>query len=134
MFRKSITIGSLLFASGRGASFSILANGLTYPGMMRAVVAIEGAAVVTSRPIPTLKSGEVLVKVAYSAINRADTLQRKGLYPPPLGETDVLGLELTGEVVAVGPGFTEGASIGSRVMVSVAFFYNELRMYIAQVV
>ncbi len=55
-------------------------------------------------PKPVLKEREVLVRVRAAGINRADTLQRKGLYPPPPGESDILGLELAGEVAALGPG------------------------------
>lgn len=51
-------------------------------------------------PVPT--ANEVLVKVHASALNRADTLQRKGVYPPPQGASPILGLELAGEVVEVG--------------------------------
>lgn len=58
---------------------------------------IEGLKII-SREIPILKKNECLVKVCYSAINRADTLQRKGLYPPPADESDVLGLEASGIV------------------------------------
>ena len=50
-------------------------------------------------PIPIRKPGEVLVKVYASALNRADLLQRQGKYPPPEGESDILGLEMAGEVV-----------------------------------
>ena len=46
-----------------------------------------------------LESDEVLIKVDYAGINRAETLQRKGLYPPPPGATDVLGLECAGRLV-----------------------------------
>jgi putative PIG3 family NAD(P)H quinone oxidoreductase len=51
--------------------------------------------------VPVLKAGQVLVKVAAAGINRADLLQRSGLYPPPAGESDILGLEVAGTVVAV---------------------------------
>jgi NADPH2:quinone reductase len=54
------------------------------------------------RPIPKTKSGEVLVKVHAAGINRPDILQRKGLYPPPAGVTDIPGLEIAGEIV-MGP-------------------------------
>jgi putative PIG3 family NAD(P)H quinone oxidoreductase len=47
--------------------------------------------------------GEVLIEVAASAVNRADLLQRMGLYPPPPGASDVIGLECSGTVAAVGP-------------------------------
>jgi putative PIG3 family NAD(P)H quinone oxidoreductase len=49
--------------------------------------------------IPERKKGEVLVKVRASALNRADLLQRQGKYPPPKGESDILGLEMAGEVL-----------------------------------
>lgn len=51
--------------------------------------------------IPKLKPGEVLVKVAAFGINRADLMQRQGLYPPPPGDSAILGLEAAGTVVAV---------------------------------
>jgi putative PIG3 family NAD(P)H quinone oxidoreductase len=58
-------------------------------------------------PDPQPQRGEVLVRVRASAMNRADLLQRRGLYPPPPGwREDVPGLELAGEVVEVGPGVT----------------------------
>lgn len=53
---------------------------------------------IESRQIPVLRDNECLIKVAYSALNRADTLQRKGLYPAPPGESDILGLEAVGVV------------------------------------
>lgn len=72
------------------------------------------------RPVPEPKSNEVLVKVHYTAINRADTLQRKGQYAPPPGATDILGLEMVGEVTAHGAGCSAATAsaypIGARVM------------------
>lgn len=53
---------------------------------------------------PVVGPGEVLVKVRATALNRADLLQVKGLYPPPPGESELLGLEISGEVAATGPG------------------------------
>ena len=53
-----------------------------------------------AEPIPT--ADELLVRVRASALNRADTMQRRGHYPPPPGESDILGLELAGEVETVG--------------------------------
>ncbi|HWP27452.1 MAG TPA: NAD(P)H-quinone oxidoreductase [Xanthobacteraceae bacterium] len=55
------------------------------------------------RPIPALNPGEVLVKVAAAGVNRPDVRQRQGTYPPPKGATDIPGLEIAGEVVALGP-------------------------------
>lgn len=51
--------------------------------------------------------GEVLVRVAATAVNRADLLQRKGFYPPPPGTSEVIGLECSGTVAALGDGVTE---------------------------
>ncbi len=56
------------------------------------------------RPMPTLGAGEILVRVAAAGVNRPDVMQRKGLYPPPPGASDIPGLEIAGEVVAVGSG------------------------------
>ena len=64
---------------------------------MRAVIAPEPggpeALTVTELPDPEPGPGEVVIDVVASAVNRADTLQRQGFYPPPTGATDVLGLE-----------------------------------------
>jgi putative PIG3 family NAD(P)H quinone oxidoreductase len=56
------------------------------------------------RPVPRAGANEVLIKVAAAGINRPDILQRRGLYPPPPGAPDILGLELAGEVVEAGEG------------------------------
>jgi putative PIG3 family NAD(P)H quinone oxidoreductase len=63
-------------------------------------------------PIPGPE--ELLVRVRASALNRADTLQRRGLYPPPRGESDILGLELAGKVERVGEA-VRGFAPGDRV-------------------
>merc|ERR1712137_1009622 len=52
---------------------------------------------------PELKEGEILVRVEASALNRADTVQRKGRYPPPPGASAILGLECAGVVEEIGP-------------------------------
>ena len=56
------------------------------------------------RPVPHAAPGEVLVEVAAAGVNGPDLMQRKGLYPAPPGASDLLGLEIVGEVVAVGEG------------------------------
>ncbi len=56
------------------------------------------------RPVPAPGPGEVLIEVAAAGINRPDVFQRQGLYPPPKGASDVLGMEVAGKIVAVGPG------------------------------
>ena len=52
------------------------------------------------RPLPALRAGELLVKVAAAGVNGPDMMQRKGLYPAPAGASDLLGLEIAGEIVA----------------------------------
>ncbi len=56
----------------------------------------------TEEPLPQFKSGEVLVKVAAAGVNGPDLMQRKGLYPAPAGASELPGLEVSGEVVALG--------------------------------
>jgi len=58
------------------------------------------------RPVPVPKAGEVLVKVAATGVNGPDMMQRKGLYPAPAGASDLLGLEISGEVTMAGDGVT----------------------------
>jgi tumor protein p53-inducible protein 3 len=66
-------------------------------------------------PDPVLRPGTALLRVRATALNRADLLQRRGLYPAPRGETDILGLECSGEVLAVGEGVSS-VKVGGRVM------------------
>ena len=68
----------------------------------------------TEVPDPMPGPEQLLVRVRASALNRADTLQRRGQYPPPPDESDILGLELAGEVEAVGPA-AQGFRVGDRV-------------------
>jgi len=68
----------------------------------------------TSRPTP--KEDQVLVKIHAAALNRADLLQRKGLYPPPKGASEIMGLEAAGEIVSCGEA-VENWSEGDRVCV-----------------
>lgn len=67
-----------------------------------------------TRPVATATEGEVLVKVAFAGVNGPDLMQRRGLYPPPKGASDLLGLEISGEVAAVGEGVARWR-IGDRV-------------------
>ena len=71
------------------------------------------------RPVPTPAEGEVLVKVAAAGVNRPDVMQRKGLYPPPPGASDIPGLEIAGEIVALGAGVKRWKT-GDRVMALVS--------------
>jgi putative PIG3 family NAD(P)H quinone oxidoreductase len=70
--------------------------------------------VLATRPVPRPGAGEVLVRVAAAGVNRPDVLQRRGAYPPPPGASDVLGLEVAGEIVALGDGVA-GLALGDRV-------------------
>src|SRR5690349_14506222 len=85
---------------------------------MRAVIATsEGGPEVLEvqeRPDPTAGPGQVVLDVAATAVNRADLLQRQGLYPPPPGASDVIGLECSGVVAEVGDG-VDGLSVGDEV-------------------
>ncbi|MCZ7855979.1 NAD(P)H-quinone oxidoreductase [Agrobacterium salinitolerans] len=58
-------------------------------------------------PLPKPAKGEILVKVEAAGVNRPDVAQRQGIYPPPKGASPILGLEIAGEVVALGDGVTE---------------------------
>ena len=78
----------------------------------------QGLRAVT-RAVPQPAAGEVLIRIAAAGVNRPDVLQRKGLYAPPPGVTDIPGLELAGEVVQQGADVHEPA-IGSQVCALVA--------------
>ena len=67
------------------------------------------------RPVPAPGDGEILVKVAAAGVNRPDVMQRMGLYPPPPGAPDIPGLEIAGEVVALGANVKRW-KLGDRVM------------------
>lgn len=88
------------------------------PEMMNAVIACRpgGPEVLerVQRPVPLPGAGEVLIRVASAGVNRPDILQRNGMPLPP-GVTDVLGLEVSGTVVALGAG-VEFPAVGSPVM------------------
>jgi putative PIG3 family NAD(P)H quinone oxidoreductase len=59
------------------------------------------------RPVPAPAAGEVLVRVAAAGVNRPDVMQRQGRYPPPPGASDIPGLEIAGEIVALGAGVAD---------------------------
>ena len=59
-----------------------------------------------TRPLPTFVANEILIRVRAAGVNRPDVMQRKGLYPPPSGAPDIIGLEIAGEVAAIGTGVT----------------------------
>jgi NADPH:quinone reductase len=76
----------------------------TDPNMMNAIMINGGKGPATALqleqgPIPAPRDGEILVKVHAAGVNRPDIFQRMGFYPPPAGASDILGLEIAGEVV-----------------------------------
>ena len=85
---------------------------------MRAVVTTDpgGPEVLTIGEVadPRPAAGEVVVEVVATAVNRADTLQRRGFYAPPPGATDVIGLECSGRIAELGEG-VEGWTVGDEV-------------------
>lgn len=91
---------------------------MAIPETMRVVEIIEPgppeALRIGTRPVPAPGAGEVSIRVAAAGVNRADTMQRKGNYPPPPGASDILGLEVSGTVAAVGQGVSDLA-VGDEV-------------------
>jgi NADPH2:quinone reductase len=69
---------------------------------------------IAKRPLPKPGENEVLVKVFAAGVNRPDVMQRQGRYPPPPGASDLPGLEIAGEIAALGPNVS-GLSIGDKV-------------------
>jgi putative PIG3 family NAD(P)H quinone oxidoreductase len=90
---------------------------------MRAVIfetpGREAVLEVREVPPPDLANDEIRIRVAGAGVNRADLLQRRGLYPPPPGASEILGLECAGEVLELGPR-VEGFAVGDRVMALLA--------------
>ncbi|MBD3781608.1 MAG: NAD(P)H-quinone oxidoreductase [Micrococcales bacterium] len=72
------------------------------------------ALVLSDVAVPEVRAGEVLVRVAAAGVNRADSMQRQGFYPPPPGESEVPGLEVSGVVEALGDG-VDGWAVGDEV-------------------
>lgn len=95
--------------------FPILISGMKE---MQAVVykpgGAEGLSVVTV-PKPTVGEEQILIRIHYFAINRADILQRKGSYPPPKGESDILGLEAAGIIDSIGSNCSKQWRLGCMV-------------------
>ncbi|RLN99033.1 hypothetical protein DYB28_006382, partial [Aphanomyces astaci] len=73
---------------------------------------------ISTRDVPVPRDGEVLIKVHAAGLIRLDILQRKGAYPAPPGASDVLGLDVAGEIVGFGPNTTaesSGWKLGDKV-------------------
>jgi len=81
---------------------------MTIPSTMRAVEITQPGKPevlkIGTRPVPKPKAGEVLIRVGAAGVNRPDTMQRAGHYPPPPGASDIPGLEIAGEIAALGDG------------------------------
>jgi putative PIG3 family NAD(P)H quinone oxidoreductase len=75
----------------------------------------ENALKLAEVPEPSIKPDEILIRVRASGVNRADLLQRQGFYPPPPGVSEIIGMEVAGEVVAVGDS-VKGWKVGDRAM------------------
>jgi NADPH2:quinone reductase len=88
------------------------AIGIKAPGGPEALVPEE-------RPVPTPGEGELLIRVRAAGVNRPDVMQRKGLYPPPPGASEIPGLEIAGEIAALGPAIKRWKE-GDRVMALVS--------------
>jgi NADPH2:quinone reductase len=88
------------------------AVGIKTPGGPEALVPEE-------RPVPAPGEGELLIRVRAAGVNRPDVMQRKGLYPPPPGASDIPGLEIAGEIAALGSGVKRWKE-GDRVMALVS--------------
>ena len=88
------------------------------PSRMTAIEISEpggpGVLVPAQRDVPRPAPGEVLVAVEAAGVNRPDVMQRRGLYPPPPGASDIPGLEIAGTVVAHGEG-VDAPAVGARV-------------------
>ncbi|WP_296250175.1 zinc-binding dehydrogenase [Pseudomonas sp. UBA4194] len=80
---------------------------------MKALQGVEGHVEWLEQPCPNCDVGQVKIKVAAAGLNRADLLQRAGLYPPPPGASDILGLECAGVISEVGAG--SSWQVGDRV-------------------
>jgi NADPH2:quinone reductase len=92
---------------------------MPFPHVMRCIEVVHpgpsSKLTVGERPIPELKSGEVLIKVGAAGVNRPDLVQRQGAYPPPPGACDILGLEVAGKIAALGPDAPDTLAIGQEV-------------------
>ena len=80
------------------------------------------------RPVPRPGDDEVLVRVAAAGVNRPDVMQRQGRYPPPAGASDLPGLEIAGEIAALGAKVS-GLSIGDKVAAQFRRFTGRLIPY-----
>lgn len=110
-----------------GAFYAVFAaadrHGVATVSIMRAILidapGDESVLKLAETEAPTMRPGAVRIRVAATALNRADLLQRQGMYPPPPGASEILGLECSGEIAELGEG-VEGFAPGDRVMALLA--------------
>ncbi len=110
-----------------GAVYAVFAaadrHGVATVSIMRAILidapGDESVLQLAETEAPTMRPGAVRIRVAATALNRADLLQRQGMYPPPPGASEILGLECSGEIAELGEG-VEGFAPGDRVMALLA--------------
>ncbi|MDN5752186.1 MAG: NAD(P)H-quinone oxidoreductase [Nitrosospira sp.] len=95
-----------------GSRQTMLAIDIRHPGGPEVLVA-------ASHPIPQPAGGYLLIRVEAAGVNRPDILQRRGLYPPPPGASEIPGLEVAGQIVALGEG-TARFDVGDKVCALVA--------------
>jgi len=118
-FKRARALTSRQARSTNGAHLRKASDMSELPTKMRAVVAPNPggpeALTLVERALPTPGAGEILIRVAAAGVNRPDMLQRQGQYAPPPGASDILGLEICGEVVARGAGANRYA-LGARVL------------------
>lgn len=95
-------------SAGHGDPIRLRRTGLWHAERMRAIITTEpgGPDVLRLQEVetPSPSPGEVLIKVIAAGVNRADLLQRQGHYPPPPGASEILGLEVSGQIAALGSG------------------------------
>ena len=82
---------------------------------MLAITTLNQQLVLTEHPTPQLTAGQLLIKVMAAGVNRADLMQAQGKYPPPAGESLIIGLEVAGLVLALGEGVS-GFAVGDAVL------------------
>lgn len=82
---------------------------------MLAISTVNNQLALIEHPIPQPAAGQLLIKVAAAGVNRADLMQAQGKYPPPKGESEILGLEVAGVIVALGEGVA-GWQVGDAVL------------------
>jgi NADPH2:quinone reductase len=93
--RKALGVGFRLTENRETSSMNMRYVDIVEPGEPEVLQTAEG-------PVPEIGPGQLLIKVAAAGVNRPDVLQRKGMYPVPPGASPIPGLEVSGEVLAVG--------------------------------